>query len=62
MTRQVATTPTPPDPSQFQTFNPFTDPTVQGVHFDLGPNFATAQNDLSYQTPRTFRFSVGLRF
>jgi len=43
-------------------FDPFNDTPVEGVNWDLGPNFGQPQNDTSYQTPRTFRFSVGFRF
>ncbi|HTQ80142.1 MAG TPA: TonB-dependent receptor plug domain-containing protein, partial [Thermoanaerobaculia bacterium] len=43
-------------------FNPFTDKPVQGVNYKLGPNFGKPLLPTDYQTPRTFRFSVGLRF
>ena len=46
----------------FVTFNPFTESPVQGVHWDYGSNFGTPTREASYQTPRTFRFSVGARF
>lgn len=45
-----------------QPFNPFTTEPVRGVHWDLGPDFGKPQNDDDYQTPRTFRLSVGFRF
>jgi len=32
------------------------------VNWDKGPNFGKAINVLAFQQPRTFRFSVGLRF
>ena len=48
--------------SQFQTFNPFTDAPVEGVHFGKGPNFGQPTSAEDFQTPRTFRFSVGFRF
>jgi outer membrane receptor for ferrienterochelin and colicin len=54
--------------SAFQPFNPFTDtpkagtPGQAGVNYALGPNFGKAIAPAGYQLPRTFRFSVGLRF
>ncbi len=42
-----------------QPFNPFTEKPVRGVNYDLGSSFGTP---LVYQPPRTFRFSVGVRF
>jgi len=53
---------TPGTTSRFETFNPFTDTPVRGVNWDYGPNFGTATSRFAYTTPRTFRFSVGLRF
>jgi hypothetical protein len=43
-------------------FNPFTETPVEGVNWQRGPNFGKAINPFGYQTPRTFRFTVGLRF
>jgi hypothetical protein len=56
-------------------FNPFTETPVEcpqgaaasecqamGANFQRGPNFGKAATEDDYQTPRTFRFSVGLRF
>jgi hypothetical protein len=43
-------------------FNPFTTTPVEGVHWVKGPNFGKPTVASSYQTPRTFRFSVGFRF
>lgn len=49
-------------------FNPFTETPVEGVHWRKLPASSTQQgfgkprNDLDYQQPRLFRFSVGLRF
>ncbi len=48
--------------SQFQSFNPFTTTPVEGVHFGKGPNFGQPTSAEDFQTPRTFRFSVGVRF
>ncbi|HYG64340.1 MAG TPA: TonB-dependent receptor [Thermoanaerobaculia bacterium] len=43
-------------------FNPFTETPVEGVHWQRGANFGKAVNETGFQTPRTFRFSVGFRF
>jgi len=49
-------------------FNPFTTTPVEGVHYRLGPSFGkptaatTATTQGSFQLPRTYRVSVGLRF
>jgi len=43
-------------------FNPFTDTPVEGVNWVKGPNFGKAVNPLGFQLPRTYRFSLGLRF
>ena len=53
-------------------FNPFTETPVEGVHWQRGPlfgrptttatNASAANGTASYQLPRTYRFSVGLRF
>jgi len=45
-----------------QTFNPFTETPVEGVHWRKGDNFGTPLSENDYQQPRTFRFSVGIRF
>jgi outer membrane receptor for ferrienterochelin and colicin len=44
------------------TFNPFTDTPVEGVHWVKGPNFGKPTSAASYQTAKTYRFSLGLRF
>ena len=49
-------------PARYAAFNPFTTTPVQGVHWDLGPTFGQPQNRFAYQTPRTYRFAVGVRF
>lgn len=46
----------------FQPFNPFTDTPVEGVHWQKGPQFGNGTIANDFQQPRTFRFSVGLRF
>ena len=56
-------------------FNPFTETPIQcpqgqtaaqctalGAHWQLGPNFGKAVNKDAYQSPRTYRFGVGIRF
>ncbi len=43
-------------------FNPFTDTPVEGVHWQKGANFGNPINQNGYQRPRTYRFSVGIRF
>jgi outer membrane receptor protein involved in Fe transport len=50
------------EPTQFQTFNPFTETPVQGVHWDYGDQFGKATGAAAYTLPRTFQFSVGIRF
>lgn len=50
------------DADGFQTFNPFTQTPVQGTHWDYGEKFGQAIAKDAYTLPRTFRFSVGVRF
>jgi hypothetical protein len=51
------------DPSgTLQEFNPFTTTPVRGTHWDFGPNFGQPVDEESYQAPREYRFSVGVRF
>jgi hypothetical protein len=50
------------DSDRFEFFDPITETPVQGVHWDYGSKFGTAIGKGAYTTPRTFRFSVGLRF
>jgi len=45
-----------------QTFNPFTTEPVEGVNYELGPNFGQPLEAADYQTPRTYQFAVGFRF
>jgi hypothetical protein len=45
-----------------QPFNPFTETPVEGVHWRKGSNFGKGTIPTDFQQPRTFRFSVGLRF
>jgi outer membrane receptor for ferrienterochelin and colicin len=48
--------------SSFQPFNPFTTVPVEGVNWRLGPSFGQPISPDSYQTPRTFNCSFGIRF
>ncbi len=43
-------------------FNPFTETPVEGVHYMKGPTFGKPDSEGDYQTPRTYRFSLGIRF
>jgi Carboxypeptidase regulatory-like domain/TonB dependent receptor len=45
-----------------QAFNPFTEEPVEGTHYIKGPNFGKPTQESDYQTPRTYRLSVGVRF
>ena len=45
-----------------QAFDPFTTTPVEGTHWERQEGFGEAQGELDFQTPRTFRFSVGFRF
>ncbi len=48
--------------SSLETFNPFTETPVEGVNWRKSDAWGTAENEGAYQQPRTFRFSLGLRF
>jgi outer membrane receptor protein involved in Fe transport len=52
----------PTNSASVQPFNPFTQTPVQGVNWKPGPSFGKATSQFDFQAPRTFRFSVGLRF
>jgi hypothetical protein len=43
-------------------FDPRTQDPVAGVNYNLSPTFGQPNNFQAYQLPRTYRFSVGLRF
>jgi outer membrane receptor for ferrienterochelin and colicin len=45
-----------------QAFNPFTTQPVQGVNFQLGPDFGRALSANDFQAARNYYFSLGLRF
>ena len=49
-------------PGRCQPFNPYTDTPIEGVHWQKGPQFGQPISPLGFQTPRTYRFSVGVRF
>ena len=48
--------------STLQAFNPFTTTPVEGVNWKKGPSFGQATSPASYQSPRNYYFSAGLRF
>lgn len=43
-------------------FDPFTTTPVEGTHWETRSTFGQPLNENDFQNPRTFRFSVGLRF
>jgi outer membrane receptor protein involved in Fe transport len=43
-------------------FDPFTETPVEGVHWAKASSFGQPTGKASFQLPRTYRFSVGLRF
>ena len=43
-------------------FDPFTEVPVEGVHWYKGDDFGQPEEEGDFQTPRTFRVSVGFRF
>ncbi len=45
-----------------QPFDPRTTTPVEGVHYTYAANFGQALNNLAYQTPRTYRVSLGVKF
>jgi hypothetical protein len=56
-------------PELYETFNPFTDTPVKGVHWDFAPEsleddgrFGKAIGADAFTLPRTFRFNFGVRF
>jgi hypothetical protein len=57
-----AATCNPAERITLQTFNPFTQEPVEGVHWVKGPDFGKSVTEGAFQTVRTFRFSVGFRF
>jgi hypothetical protein len=53
---------TPVTTATLAPFNPFTTTPVQGVNWDLGPNFGRAVSRFAYTTPQSVRVSFGVRF
>jgi hypothetical protein len=51
-----------PGQNGMQAFNPLTTTPVEGVNWSTVPTFGTAVDRFAYTTPRTFRFSFGVRF
>ena len=45
-----------------QPFNPFPDTPTEGVHWRKSDNFGKGTSENDFQLPRTYRFSVGIRF
>jgi len=45
-----------------QSFNPFTDTPVEGVNYQLSPDYGQPIAASDYQTPRNYYFAVGFRF
>ena len=43
-------------------FDPFNTTPVEGVHYAYGTNFGKPLSEFAYQNPRSYQFSVGLRF
>ena len=48
--------------TDLQPFNPFVDTPVLGVHWAYSPSFGQPTGPDSFQTPRTFSCSAGIRF
>lgn len=48
--------------AELQPFDPFQEKPVEGIHWVRSPTFGEAFGPASYQQPRTFRVSVGVRF
>jgi hypothetical protein len=48
--------------SSLRRFNPFTETPVEGTHWRKGPTFGQPLSRFAFQTPRTYQFSVGIRF
>ena len=50
------------DSAKLKPFDPFTTAPVQGVNWNYGSKFGKATSASAYTQPRTFRFSVGMKF
>ncbi len=49
-------------PGRCQPFNPFTETPVEGVNWAKRSGFGEPEDENDFQSPRTYRFSVGFRF
>lgn len=59
----AACTAAPTGAGCLQRFNPLAgDRPIEGVHWRKNPNFGKALSAADYQTPRTYRISLGVRF
>lgn len=58
----IYTTTNNPNAFPYQTFNPWTTTPQLGVHYDFGESYGQPTGTGSYQNPREFSFSVGVRF
>jgi hypothetical protein len=50
------------DPATLEPFNSFAEQPRLDVNYRLGPDFGKPRDPDDYQRPRTFQFSVGVRF
>jgi hypothetical protein len=50
------------DSSRFESFDPFTETPVEGVHWAKGSRFGQPIGAGAYTVPRTLRVSLGVRF
>jgi hypothetical protein len=48
--------------ADLEPFNPFTDKPVEGVNWTKGSKFGQPTGPADYQTPRTYRLSLGFKF
>jgi hypothetical protein len=62
LTRRQATCIQSGSTARCTAFNPFTTTPAQGVNWQYGANFGKPTSQSAYQLPRTYRFSVGLKF
>ena len=47
---------------QYKVLNPLTETPVEGTNYRLSSTFGAPTNKDAYQTPRTYRLGVGVRF
>jgi hypothetical protein len=48
--------------SSFFSFDPYTEEPIEGIDFERDENFGKDDSEGDFQTPRTFRISLGIRF